>query len=64
MLKNHDIQGIKSFLQAQSCENVPADDFSFSGSSGSKESACNVGNLGLIPGLGRSPGGGYGNRLQ
>ena len=26
--------------------------------------ACNVGNLGLIPGLGRSPGGGYGNPLQ
>ena len=26
-----------------------------------KESACNAGNLGLIPGLGRSPGGGHGN---
>ena len=26
----------------------------------SKESACNVGDLGLIPGLGRSPGGGPG----
>ena len=34
------------------------------GGSGSKESACNVGNLGSIPGLGRSPGGGYGNPLQ
>ena len=29
-----------------------------------KESACNVGELGLIPGLGRSPGGGHGNPLQ
>ena len=29
-----------------------------------KESTCNVGNLGLIPGLGRSPGGGHGNPLQ
>ena len=29
-----------------------------------KESACNVGDLGLIPGLGRSPGGGHGNPLQ
>ena len=29
-----------------------------------KESACNVGSLGLIPGLGRSPGGGQGNPLQ
>ena len=26
-------------------------------------SACNVGDPGLIPGLGRSPGGGYGNPL-
>ena len=25
---------------------------------------CNVGDLGLIPGLGRSPGGGHGNPLQ
>ena len=29
-----------------------------------KESACNVGDLGLNPGLGRSPGGGHGNSLQ
>ena len=29
-----------------------------------KESACNEGDLGLIPGLGRSPGGGHGNPLQ
>ena len=29
-----------------------------------KKSACNVGDLGLIPGLGRSPGGGHGNLLQ
>ena len=28
----------------------------FPGSSDGKESACNEGNLGLIPGLGRSPG--------
>ena len=33
------------------------------GSAG-KESACNAGNLGLIPGLGRSPGEGKGYRLQ
>ena len=33
-----------------------------SGSHG-KESACNVGNLGSIPGLGRFPGGGTGNPL-
>ena len=29
-----------------------------------KESACNVGNLSLIPGSGRPPGGGHGNPLQ
>ena len=33
------------------------------GSAG-KESACNVGDLGLIPGLGRSPGEGHGYPLQ
>ena len=30
----------------------------------SKESACNAGDVGLIPGPGRSPGGGHGNPLQ
>jgi len=34
------------------------------GSSDSKESACNVGNLASIPGSGRSPGEGNGNPLQ
>ena len=33
-----------------------------SGSEG-KESACSAGDLGSIPGLGRSPGGGHGNPL-
>ena len=32
--------------------------------SADKESTCNAGDLGLIPGLGRSPGGGHGNPLQ
>ena len=32
--------------------------------SDSKESTCNMGDLGSIPGLGRSLGGGYGNPLQ
>ena len=35
----------------------------FPGGSAAKESACNVGDLGSIPGLGRSPGGGNGNPL-
>ena len=34
------------------------------GGSDGKESACSAGNLGLIPRLGRSPGGGHGNPLQ
>ena len=37
--------------------------FSILGSD-SKESICNAGVLGSIPGLGRSPGGGHGNPLQ
>ena len=36
----------------------------FPSSSKGKESACNEGDLGSIPGLGRSPGEGHGNRLQ
>ena len=33
----------------------------FSGGPDGKESSCNAGDLGLIPGLGRSPGEGHGN---
>ena len=36
----------------------------FLGGSDGKESTCNVGDLGLIPGLGRCPGEGNGNPLQ
>ena len=36
----------------------------FPGSSDSKESTCNAGDPGSIPGLGRSPGDGNGNPLQ
>ena len=34
------------------------------GGSVDKESTCNVADLGSIPGLGRSPGGGHGNPLK
>ena len=37
---------------------------SFPGGPVGEESACNVGDLGSIPGLGRSPGAGHGNPLQ
>ena len=36
----------------------------FPGSSAGKEYACNAGDSGLIPGLGRSPGAGIGYPLQ
>ena len=36
----------------------------FPGGLDGKESTCNAGDLGSIPGLGRSPGGGHGNPLQ
>ena len=40
------------------------DRWGFPGVSDSKASACNAGDLGSIPGMGRSPGGGRGNPLQ
>ena len=43
---------------------VPWSQWGFSGGSAGKESACNVGALGLIPGSGRSPGEGNGYPLQ
>ena len=36
----------------------------FPGGSKGKESACNTGDLGSIPGMGKSSGGGHGNPLQ
>ena len=42
----------------------PCRKWGFLGSSLGKESACNVGDLGLVPGLGRSPGEGKGYPLQ
>ena len=36
----------------------------FPGGSDGKESTCNLEDLGLTPGLGRSPGAGHGNPLQ
>ena len=38
--------------------------YDFPGGSDGKESACNAGDLGSIPGLGRSSGEGNGNLLQ
>ena len=38
--------------------------WAFPGGSHGKESACNAGDLGSVPGSGTCPGGGYGNSLQ
>ena len=50
------------------CQMLPytfhIDQLGFPGGSDGKESACNAGDLGLIPGSGRSPGEGHGNPLQ
>ena len=55
-------QTLKSFRAYRERERFP--EFAiFCGSAG-KESACNAGDLGLIPGLGRSPGEGKGYPLQ
>ena len=45
-------------------EKLPDATPAFPDGSGNKESACNVGGLDSIPGLGRSPRGGNGNPLQ
>ena len=43
---------------------IPMTTYDFPGGSDGKDSACNTGELGSIPGLGVSPGGGHGNPLQ
>ena len=52
---------IKPGSPALQADSLPS---GFPGGSDSKASAYNVGDLGSIPGLGRSPGGGHGNPLQ
>ena len=47
-----------------SCGENVVESFGFPGGSDGKESACNAGDMSLIPGLGRSPGEGSGNPLQ
>ena len=50
-------------IRVQSWGYYPTD-LGFPGGSDGKESPCTVEDLGSIPGLGRSPGGGHGNPLQ
>ena len=65
-----DFLGLKRVLRTKSLRNAVVEKNSkqsmnvFPGGSVSKESACYAGDLGSIPGLGRSPGEGHGNPLQ
>ena len=79
-LRGVDCNGIQSVLDCRSwCSGITQDSHScdpgffsqaahailgFSGGSEGKASACNMGDLGSIPGLGRSPGGGHSGSLQ
>ena len=58
---------IKHFIFCVACslefKCVLLNTLDFPGCSDGKESACNAGDLDLIPGLGRFPGGGHGNPL-
>ena len=60
------MQGIYEMIKAtQFCDKWDlAINLGFPGGSDSKESTCNAGDPGSIPGLGRSPGEGHGNPLQ
>ena len=53
-------QSQKTKFYTRSCQRMVG----FPGGSDGKESACNAGDLSLIPGFGRSPGGGHDNPLQ
>ena len=56
---------LKLWLSPDTCPGIGLLDYmGFPCNSVDKESACSAGNLGSIPGLGRSPGEGNGNPLQ
>ena len=64
MLKSMGLQRVGQAERLKNNDSVQLyDHVGFPGDSDGKESACNVGDVGSIPGLGRSPGGGHG-RLQ
>ena len=60
------VQGLRISLPMQGCRSDPwsGNLGGFPGNSTGKESTCNVGDLGSIPGLGRSPAEGNGYPLQ
>ena len=58
------LYNMEASLLGEKNKRSPRSDKGFPGSSDGKESACNVGDPGLISGSGRSPGEGNGNTLQ
>ena len=61
---SHSVMSDSFFIYIQNKTQYPSSIFMFLHTYLLTESACNVGDLGSIPGLGRSPGGGHGNPLQ
>ena len=59
-----DSRGRQLWSQSTVCRCLLGVALDFPGGSDGKESACNAEDLGLIPGLGRSPGEGNGYSLQ
>ena len=55
---------LRCFENTEGFEGQVHDRMDLAGRTSSKESACNARDVGSIPRLGRSPGGGYGNPLQ
>ena len=55
---------MKTQCYVNCCLTVSKECLGFPGGSDDKESTCNAGDLGSIPGLGRSTGEGHGNPLQ
>ena len=54
----HHLRSLWDYVEGTWQDGLPA------GSDSKEDSACTVGDLGSVPGLGRSPGGGHGNPLQ
>ena len=60
----HQMEQKSSWIPCSLNNGLPKMSMGFPAGSDGKEAACNAGDLGLIPGSGRSPGEGNGNPLQ
>ena len=66
IMRNAGLEGTQAGIKIarRNINNLRYADYTFPGGLTDKESTCNVGDLGLIPGSGKSPGEGNGNPLQ